>query len=181
MVLFLFAIFHPYGVEYCGVLLFYKHIILSGFSERNIKRRLRFYREYPNILPIMPQAVAQLQNVNIFFRRHYKGIRRNKIPFGKQSVSWHTCAMSHKCNMAHFSHAQGGTFQIPLWVGQSSPLVIVNVSRGRRSRLCNVGRRASSPHKRNREISERRMEVEGVVILIGMRFVYTTATSIFVV
>jgi predicted nuclease of restriction endonuclease-like (RecB) superfamily len=33
----------------------------KGFSERNIKRMLRFYREYPNILPIMPQAVAQLQ------------------------------------------------------------------------------------------------------------------------
>ncbi|MEB2308909.1 MAG: PDDEXK nuclease domain-containing protein [Candidatus Brocadiaceae bacterium] len=33
----------------------------KGFSERNIKRMLRFYREYPNILPKMPQAVAQLQ------------------------------------------------------------------------------------------------------------------------
>jgi len=33
----------------------------KGFSERNIKRMLRFYREYPNILPIVPQAVAQLQ------------------------------------------------------------------------------------------------------------------------
>ncbi|MFA4911372.1 MAG: DUF1016 N-terminal domain-containing protein [Desulfobacteria bacterium] len=32
----------------------------KGFSERNIKRMLRFYREYPNILPIMPQAVDQL-------------------------------------------------------------------------------------------------------------------------
>lgn len=32
----------------------------KGFSERNIKRMLRFYRKYPNILPIMPQAVAQL-------------------------------------------------------------------------------------------------------------------------
>ncbi len=32
----------------------------KGSSERNIKRMLRFYREYPNIFPIMPQAVDQL-------------------------------------------------------------------------------------------------------------------------
>jgi len=33
----------------------------KGFSERNVKRMLRFYREYPNLLLIMPQAVTQLQ------------------------------------------------------------------------------------------------------------------------
>lgn len=33
----------------------------KGFSERNIKRMLRFYREYSNSLSIGPQAVAQLQ------------------------------------------------------------------------------------------------------------------------
>ena len=34
---------------------------VKGFSERNIKRMLRFYREYSNTLPFVPQAVAQLQ------------------------------------------------------------------------------------------------------------------------
>lgn len=33
----------------------------KGFSERNIKRMLRFYREYPDTLPKVPQPVAQLQ------------------------------------------------------------------------------------------------------------------------
>jgi hypothetical protein len=36
----------------------------KGFSERNIKRMLRFYREYPDIQlsidPKVPQAVAQI-------------------------------------------------------------------------------------------------------------------------
>lgn len=32
----------------------------KGFSERNIKRMLRFYREYPDTLPIVPQPVAQM-------------------------------------------------------------------------------------------------------------------------
>lgn len=32
----------------------------KGFSERNIKRMLAFYREYPH-LAIVPQAVAQIQ------------------------------------------------------------------------------------------------------------------------
>jgi len=32
----------------------------KGFSERNIKRMLRFYREYPDTLPIVPQPVALL-------------------------------------------------------------------------------------------------------------------------
>lgn len=34
---------------------------IKGFSERNIKRMLRFYREYSGVLPIVPQPVAQLQ------------------------------------------------------------------------------------------------------------------------
>lgn len=34
---------------------------VKGFSERNIKRMLRFYREYSNRLSLVPQAVAQLQ------------------------------------------------------------------------------------------------------------------------
>lgn len=33
---------------------------LKGFSERNIKRMLSFYREYPNTTAIVPQPVAQL-------------------------------------------------------------------------------------------------------------------------
>ncbi len=33
----------------------------KGFSERNIKRMLRFYREYPGALPMVPQPVALLQ------------------------------------------------------------------------------------------------------------------------
>lgn len=32
----------------------------KGFSERNIKRMLRFYREYPSLFQKVPQAVAQL-------------------------------------------------------------------------------------------------------------------------
>ena len=36
---------------------------VKGFSERNIKRMLRFYREYSVSLPIVPQPVAQLQPV----------------------------------------------------------------------------------------------------------------------
>jgi len=34
---------------------------IKGFSERNIKRMLRFYREYSGAFPIVPQPVAQLQ------------------------------------------------------------------------------------------------------------------------
>jgi predicted nuclease of restriction endonuclease-like (RecB) superfamily len=34
---------------------------VKGFSERNIKRMLRFYREYSDRLSLVPQAVAQLQ------------------------------------------------------------------------------------------------------------------------
>jgi len=34
---------------------------VKGFSERNIKRMLRFYREYSFALPIVPQPVAQLK------------------------------------------------------------------------------------------------------------------------
>jgi predicted nuclease of restriction endonuclease-like (RecB) superfamily len=33
---------------------------VKGFSERNIKRMLAFARQYPELLPIVPQAVAQL-------------------------------------------------------------------------------------------------------------------------
>ena len=33
---------------------------IKGFSERNLKRMIRFYREYPSLIPIVPQAVAQL-------------------------------------------------------------------------------------------------------------------------
>lgn len=33
---------------------------LKGFSERNIKRMLAFYREYPDLCRLMPQPVAQL-------------------------------------------------------------------------------------------------------------------------
>jgi hypothetical protein len=33
----------------------------KGFSERNIERMLRFYREYPVTLPKVPQSMAQLQ------------------------------------------------------------------------------------------------------------------------
>jgi predicted nuclease of restriction endonuclease-like (RecB) superfamily len=35
---------------------------LKGFSERNIKRMLRFYREYQNASPKVPQPVAQLRD-----------------------------------------------------------------------------------------------------------------------
>jgi len=33
---------------------------LKGFSERNLKRMIRFYREYPKLVEKVPQAVAQL-------------------------------------------------------------------------------------------------------------------------
>ncbi len=33
---------------------------IKGFSERNLKRMIRFYREYPGLISIVPQAVAQL-------------------------------------------------------------------------------------------------------------------------
>ena len=36
----------------------------KGFSERNIKRMLAFYREYPH-LEFVPQAVAQIPDTNI--------------------------------------------------------------------------------------------------------------------
>jgi len=36
---------------------------VKGFSERNIKRMLRFYREYSVTSPIVPQSVAQLQPI----------------------------------------------------------------------------------------------------------------------
>ncbi|MBA7630134.1 putative nuclease YhcG [subsurface metagenome] len=33
---------------------------IKGFSERNLKRMIRFYREYPGLVEKVPQAVAQL-------------------------------------------------------------------------------------------------------------------------
>lgn len=36
---------------------------LKGFSERNIKRMLAFYRKYPNPDAIVPQAVAQIEGI----------------------------------------------------------------------------------------------------------------------
>lgn len=36
---------------------------LKGFSERNLKRMIAFYREYPDVFPIVPPAVAQLPEV----------------------------------------------------------------------------------------------------------------------
>ena len=33
---------------------------IKGFSERNLKRMIRFYREYPRLVEKVPQAVAQL-------------------------------------------------------------------------------------------------------------------------
>ena len=36
---------------------------IKGFSERNIKRMLSFYREYKNARETVPQAVAQLENL----------------------------------------------------------------------------------------------------------------------
>lgn len=36
---------------------------IKGFSERNIKRMTRFYREYPNLLSDVPQSAAQLKDV----------------------------------------------------------------------------------------------------------------------
>jgi hypothetical protein len=32
----------------------------QGFSERNLKRMIAFHREYPDLFPILPQAVAKL-------------------------------------------------------------------------------------------------------------------------
>ena len=34
---------------------------VKGFSERNLKRMIRFYREYPSLLEEVPQPVAQRQ------------------------------------------------------------------------------------------------------------------------
>ena len=33
---------------------------IKGFSERNLKRMIRFYREYPGLVEKVPQAAAQL-------------------------------------------------------------------------------------------------------------------------
>lgn len=33
---------------------------IKGFSERNLKRMIRFYREYPELGSFVPQAVAQM-------------------------------------------------------------------------------------------------------------------------
>jgi len=33
---------------------------IKGFSERNLKRMIRFFREYPELISIVPQPVAQL-------------------------------------------------------------------------------------------------------------------------
>lgn len=35
---------------------------VKGYSERNLKRMIRFYREYPLLCPEVPQPVAQLSN-----------------------------------------------------------------------------------------------------------------------
>jgi len=35
---------------------------IKGYSERNLKRMIRFYREYPLLCPEMPQPVAQLSD-----------------------------------------------------------------------------------------------------------------------
>jgi len=41
---------------------------VKGFSERNLKRMIRFYREYPALSTIVPQPVAQLQEKNGFIK-----------------------------------------------------------------------------------------------------------------
>lgn len=38
---------------------------IKGFSERNLKRMVRFYREYPFLSEFVPQAVAQLETVTV--------------------------------------------------------------------------------------------------------------------
>lgn len=38
---------------------------VRGFSERNIKRMTRFYREYQSLFPIVPQPVAQIENQTV--------------------------------------------------------------------------------------------------------------------
>ncbi len=35
---------------------------IKGFSERNLNRMIRFYREYPDLIPILPQPVAKLDH-----------------------------------------------------------------------------------------------------------------------
>ena len=38
---------------------------IKGFSERNLKRMIRFYREYPFLSEFVPQAVAQLETATV--------------------------------------------------------------------------------------------------------------------
>jgi predicted nuclease of restriction endonuclease-like (RecB) superfamily len=38
---------------------------IKGFSERNLKRMIRFFREYPNLGAIVPRLVAQLEKSDI--------------------------------------------------------------------------------------------------------------------
>ncbi len=40
---------------------------VKGFSERNIGRMIAFYREYPEIQTILPQAVAKLPNQTLLY------------------------------------------------------------------------------------------------------------------
>ena len=35
---------------------------IKGFSERNLKRMIRFFREYPNLVAIMPRLVARMDD-----------------------------------------------------------------------------------------------------------------------
>jgi hypothetical protein len=53
---------------------------VKGFSERNIKRMLAFYRAYPDPMSIVPQAAAQLPSPTSAARRGAKMPARRKVP-----------------------------------------------------------------------------------------------------
>jgi len=46
---------------------------IKGFSERNLKRMIRFYREYPSLIPSVPQPVALME----------EGRRDEEVPQGQ--------------------------------------------------------------------------------------------------
>ena len=63
---------------------------IKGFSERNIKRMLSFFREYP-ASKIMPQPVAQLNNTEILTENVPRTVAQlqetNRKPFMQQPVA----------------------------------------------------------------------------------------------
>ncbi len=69
---------------------------VKGFSERNIKRMLAFYRGYPNAEAILPQAVAKLEDTG--------GQKDTKVPQLAAQIRAHEKVPQAAAQLPWFHH-----------------------------------------------------------------------------